>query len=216
MRPIFSRLLAAALAFGLAGCNGVSVSTMWKLRNFKFVDADLAKVRGAIRTPAWLTSTPEKAIAETQGATLEGQAEAAKQLVRLQSLRNATDAAALGAPNAVVFGIATRDVALLRTLQETAKKNEASGAKVAQKGSLQFTANVACRTGDIPATGPIPVGLWFHPSDDIGWVTVWEGYDVRPMIEAAQQEKPGSIDEVIPSCDKRAPKAEDAKGAARQ
>jgi hypothetical protein len=216
MRHIPPLLLAAAMAMGLAGCNGVPVSTMWKLRGFKFVDADLTKLRGAVRTPAWLTTTPEKALGEAQGATLEGEAEAPKHPVHLQSVRNAADAAALGAQNAVVFEIATRDIASLRALQETAKKNEAAGAEVAQKGALRFTANLACRNGEIPATGPIPVDLWFHPNDDIGWTPVWEGYDVRPMLEQAQKEKPGSIDEVVPPCDKRAPKAEAAKGAARQ
>jgi hypothetical protein len=59
---------------------------------------------------------------------------------------------------------------------------------------------MACRRSEIPK-GPIRVDLFFHASDEIGWLPLAEGYDVRSGAE------PEKIRESAPVCEKTAGRA---------
>jgi len=217
MRRFFSAALVVTFAFALSGCNGVPLSTIWKLRNFQFANANVSKIRAAVRFPDWLTPTPEKARGEVHRATIEGESEAPQQAIHLQRARVAGDPAALAAlspnaENAVVVEVAPRDLLALRAVQEEAKRRVANGVKAGGKpGGITFKENIACRKTDMPTTGPILIDLWFHPDDEIGWVTVYERYDVGPMIEKAVKENPKAVDEALPPCEKRDARPEAAK-----
>jgi hypothetical protein len=216
MRRLLSSTFAILIAFGLSGCNGVPLSTMWKLRGFKFVDADVSKMRAAARLPDWLAPTPEKIRMEAHRPGLEGEVEAPRLRLHLQRVRNPADAASLaklspGAEAAVVVELTPRDLPAMRALQEESKKLQAEGTNMKEKGGFEIKDNIACRKTDVPASGPILVDMWFHPDDEIGWVPIYERYDMRPEIEQARKERPESIDAMIPPCDKHVQRVEAVK-----
>src|SRR5664279_1368988 len=109
-------LIPTILALTLAGCNGVPLTTQWKLRHFDLGTADVSKLRVALRAPDWATPTPDKTVIEASRAQDDGRRELT---IHLHRARHADDAAevaraAKDTTALAVYEIAPRDLAAVR------------------------------------------------------------------------------------------------------
>ncbi len=212
MRRFFLAALVILPALSLSGC--IPPSTAWKLRNFKLATADVAKIRVAVRMPDWLTPTPERAFIGYYRSPPES-TEPPTLKIHLQRAHAAADVAALAklAPGDAAFVIveaATRDLPAISALQDAAKKRLSEGVKPGSDGDrLELKDNIACRKIDIPG-GPILIDLWVHPDDEIGWLPIYQQFDIGPGLEKTQKEHPEIMEAAYPPCDKRTPKVEAA------
>jgi hypothetical protein len=175
--------LALASALLLSACNGVPLSTQWKLRSFDLSTADVAPLRLALRAPDWLEPTPTSArVVATYWR--EGE-EAAKRVVtiRLVPAAHAEDRPILAGLDSatngglMVFEADRRDLAAIRAAQEEGKRWRESGAKA--HGALDLEGGLYCRRAEIPAGGVI-FDVYVHADDGLGWLPLLIGHDAHP------------------------------------
>lgn len=182
--PRFASTCLAALA--LAACNGVPIATQWKLRNFRPDTADFSQFRFAARLPVWMTPTPDTAKAIVSHSSLDNPADKRTLHLRLApATTHPEDAKALvelaNSAGLAVFEVDRRDLAPIRAEQEAARALKSGDEK--RKGDLTLD-HAACRDSEVP-TGPIPLDVYLHPSDEIGWVTLLEGANLRALTDNA-------------------------------
>lgn len=195
------RLLALTLLLALAGCKGASLATQWKLRGFDLASADLAQLRIALRGPEWTTVTPERASLDLKTWTPEaGEATAKTVALRFQKGAHAADAAELArqggaAPGLTVIEMNPQSLASAQAAQQEGARLKAAGGHLA--GRLHLSGALACRKTDMPA-GPIPIDVFVHVSDDLGWLPLYEQYDVRDDEQDAAK-----LEETLPPCGAR-------------
>jgi hypothetical protein len=189
------------IATALAGCAKIPLSTQWKLRSFRIETANLSSLRVAARGPTWLTPTPNAGsiVLTYWREGEEGAKKAASLRLRRASYAEDESLARIAESGPLSFyEIDPRDRAAAAAVQEVAKrmKNE-SGSPL--RGEVTID-RAACRNGAIPS-GPIPVDLFVHTDDDIGWLPFFRGYDLRPdpAHEAEFMEK---FAEHVPPCGK--------------
>lgn len=199
--PVF----LAALA--LAGCNGVPITTAWKLRNFRLDEADIAKLRFAVRPPAWVTPTPDggKAIVSHWIETTGGDKRSIT--VRLAQAEHPGDAAKLaelarGAPLTVIEAD-RRDLPLIRAEQEAARARGSSGDK--RRAEIDID-RAACREGEIPDS-PILFDVYIHANDETDWLPLLQGHDIRPGDDEQKKQFLEKFAEHVPLCGKRTNRA---------
>jgi hypothetical protein len=196
------RSMLVLSSFGLAACNGESLSTQWKLRKFDPATADIAQVRIAVRPPAWATPTPEKTIVSAKYEFDDGAA--GRQLdIRLRRADHAEDRAELErlAPGGglVVYEAAPGDLGAVRALQsdiEAAKQAGRHG-----RGAIEAGGSLACRTGEVPE-GPVRIDAYIHASDVFGWLPLVEGHDLSASLNANENWRA-----LVPVCEKSASRA---------
>jgi hypothetical protein len=195
-RSWLSQLSPFAFCLGLAACNGVPISTQWKLRNFSASTADVAQIRLAVRAPTWATPTPEKSILAAKYDFDDG-SPGRKIDIRLRRGDHAEDRAELArlAPGGglVVYEAAPGEYAAARALQseiEAAKQAGRHG-----RGFVELGGSLACRTGPIPE-GPILIDAYIHASDEIGWLPLVEREEMRDRLNADEKR-----DEHVPACE---------------
>jgi hypothetical protein len=206
---LFRPLAVLTLCFGMAGCNGVPISTQWKLRGFDLGTADVAQIRVAARAPEWATLTPEKTILVAKQAFDDGGARALD--VHLRRAEHAPDREALArlspqATSLVVYEVAPRDLAAARAYQQEAQNAKAAGRQ--GKSEVDVSGDLACRKDEIPE-GPVVVDLYFHASDEIGWLPLLEGVDVKPQLTAKKSSE--EIARGVPLCAKHAMRVDAAR-----
>ena len=181
MRAISRIPTVLALAWTLAGCNGVPLMSQWKLRHFNLGTADVSRLRVALRALDWATPTPDKTVMEATRVQDDGEHKSTIHLRRALHADDANEIARVAhdAASLAVYEIAPRDLAAVRVFQEeTANARREGGVR---RSDLRIGKSVACRNGVIP-DGPIPIDVYLHPDDEIGWLTLMEGFDVRPQI----------------------------------
>lgn len=174
--------LALASALFLSACNGVPLSTQWKLRSFDLSTADVAPLRVALRAPDWLEPTPTSARVVV-AYWREGE-EAAKRVltIRLVSGAKAEDGPILAGLEStlsgglVVFEADRRDLAAIRAAQEEGMRWRESGAKA--HGSLELDGGLFCRRAEIPA-GAVIFDVYVHTDDALGWLPLLIGHDAH-------------------------------------
>ncbi len=66
------------------------------------------------------------------------------------------------------------------------------------RGFAEINGKPACRLADIPQ-GPILIDAYIHASDEIGWLVLAEGYDMRGKMRPED-----SSDARVPVCAKEA------------
>jgi hypothetical protein len=202
-RRRLSALLFGALSLGLAGCNGVPVSTQWKLRHFNPATADISQLRVAVRPPSWAAPTPEKTILAAKydfddgapGRTLD---------IHLHRAGRAEDRPPLAqlAPDGrlAVYEVAPSDLGAVRSFQSEMAAAKESGRH--GHGTIALGGALACRTAQIPA-GPIFIDAYIHASDEIGWLPLFENEDMSARLSADEKR-----DEHVPVCEKSTGRAE--------
>lgn len=198
MRNIF---LPAALALGLSACNdGVPLSTQWKLRSYNLATADIAPLRIAVAAPDWMEPTPEKGQVVADYWRDEEPGAKRALTVRLARAAHREDAPALaqlgGEPGRfAIFEADRRDLAAIRAAQDEGRRWKEENSK--GRGDLRLDGALYCRRGEIPK-GPIPIDIYVHTDDEIGWLPLLTQYDAH---------RPGSdekkLDESLPPCAKR-------------
>lgn len=110
----------------LAGCNGVPISTQWKLRNFNPGTADIEQLRVAVKPPSWASPTPEKTILTARQDFSDGGP--GKSLdIHLRRAAHAKDRAALAQlmaePEALaIYEAAPDDLGVIRAFQADTKR----------------------------------------------------------------------------------------------
>jgi len=194
-------LLPTVLALLLTGCNGVPLMTQWKLRHFDLGTADIARMRVALRAPDWATPTPDKAVIEATRSDDAGERKLSIHLRRAQHANDAIELARLarGAPPLWVYEVAPPDHAAAADFQAEAVKAKQEGR--ADKGALRIGSGVACRNGAVP-DGPIAIDVYFHPDDEVGWLPLLEGFDLRPGLASAEARQ--HFDDSVPPCPRSA------------
>lgn len=194
-----SVLLPTVLALALAGCNGVPLATQWKLRHFDLGTADVSRLRVALRAPDWATPTPDKTVMEATRFLDDGER---KLTIHLRRALHASDVAevarvATDATRLAIYEIAPYDLAAVRAFQEEAAKARHEGA--VHRSDVRIGKGVACRKGAVPA-GPIPIDVYLHADDEIGWLPLLEGFDLRAQIKNDDDMR--AFDESVPLCGK--------------
>ena len=197
-------LIPAVLALALAGCNGVPLTTQWKLRHFDLGTADVSKLRVALRAPDWATPTPDKTVIEATRLQDDGERKLTIHLRRAQHADDASEVARVAndpTPLAV-YEIAPRDLAAVRAFQEETVKATREGA--AHKSNVKIGQGVACRKGAVPE-GPIPIDVYLRADDETGWLPLLEGFDLRSQIRTDDDMR--VFDESVPPCAKHSVRA---------
>jgi hypothetical protein len=194
-------LIPMVFALLLSGCNGVPLMTQWKLRHFELGAADISKLRVALRGPEWATPTPERAVLEVIRAGEDGERKLIIHLRRAQHFGDAVELARLArdATPLSVYEVAPQDLATVAGLQAEAAKAKPEGR--AGVGSIKIGSGVACRNGPVPG-GPISIDAYLHPDDEIGWLPLVEGFDLRPGIKSDEDRR--AFDDSVPPCGKPA------------
>jgi hypothetical protein len=202
-------LISAALsALTLSSCNGVPISTQWKLRSFDLDATDLATFRVALRAPEWAVPTPEKTVLLATLAPKDGKGDARSVELHAQRAVHAEDAGEIArlsqkGGGVAFYEVSARDLTTARALQAEAQRLKREGG--GSDGKVSVERGVVCRRGATPE-GPILVDLFVHPDDSTGWLPVFDGYDVRDLIKTPEDLR--KFEEGAPLCDKHALRVE--------
>lgn len=192
----------------LSGCSwDVPIATQWKLRAFDMGTADLTKLRFALRTPEWAAPTPDKTVLVTTFASegeKDGERNVEIHLHRAAYAKDAEDIANLSQKTGPldVYEIAPRDLATAQALQAEARKLKAEGRH--GHNGVKVDRGLACRKANVP-DGAIPIDVFIHPDDEIGWLPLLENYDVRALLKTPEDLR--KFEEGAPLCDKHAQRA---------
>ncbi len=198
----------AALIVTLSGCAKVPVATQWKLRSYKMDTADLSPLRVAVRAPSWLTPTPDGAKILLAYWSDGDEGSRRTPTLRLKRANYPGDREALaelaGADPLTVFELDRRDLSAAAETQDDVRRRKEAGVK----GRFEITAidRAACRVEEVPP-GPIPIDLYVHTDDAIGWLPVLHDYDLRPD-SAHEKEFLEKFADHVPLCGKLANRAE--------
>jgi hypothetical protein len=195
------RFFSLFLLLSLSACNGASISTQWKLRNFNIAKADLAQTRFALAGPSWTAATPESAIIELRYWRDGDDETKAKSLaLHLQKAAHGSDKDALlragGSSSLAVMELSPASLAAARAAQEESARLRAEGAKT--RGRIHLAGAVACRRAEIPP-GPIPIELFIHADDETGWLPFHEHFDARGAVKDEAE-----LNGMLPPCPDRA------------
>lgn len=208
----FNGLFSAFLsALTLSACTGVPISTQWKLRNFDLGTADLSAFRLALRAPDWAAPTPDKTLLRATLAPKGGTGEGRNVALHAQRALHAEDAGDIArlsqkGGSVAFYEVSARDLATARALQAEAQRLKGEGG--GSDGKVSVEGGVVCRRGEIPE-GPILIDLFIHPDDSIGWLPVFEGYDVRALLKTPEDVR--KFEEGAPPCEKHTKRVDAAR-----
>jgi len=199
MRRIF--LLPFLLA--LSACNGTPIATQWKLRNFNLGASDLSQLRLALRGPDWTTPTPENASLELSYWPENDETRARNLVLRLRKGAYPSDRVELaqqGAPPSLtVIELAPQSLTAARAAQQEAMRWKTESG-VRSHVRMHFGGALACRHGEIPP-GPLAIDAFIHADDEIGWLPLFDQYDVRAGGSDGDAE--ATLRQIIPPCSEK-------------
>jgi hypothetical protein len=199
------RPLAFALLLALAGCVGMPVSTMLKLRGVDFGTTDLAELAAGLQLPAVLRPQPDSVrlsltVRPGDGSRIERRFALLPSPVasdRAELERFAAPGMALHAYRLAPDALASLDAFRKEVL--TRKAGAASRPQV----TLAVAAE-ACRDGPL-ADGPVPLTSYLRTGETDGFVVLLGGLDLRDLADAA------TLDARLPPCPPAAPLIGDAR-----
>jgi hypothetical protein len=144
--------------------------------------------------------TPEKTILTARYEFTDG-APGRSLDIHLRRAAHETDRAALGkvapAPEAlVVYEAAPGALDAIHAFQGEMRSAKQAGRH--GRGFMEINGTTACRLADIPE-GPIRIDAYIHASDEIGWLALAGGYDMRASMRPED-----SSDARVPPCVKQA------------
>jgi len=202
-------LIPLGLIFLLAGCNGVPLSTVWKLRGFKPTEQNVGQMRFAMRGPDWMRPTPETSRVELthwRDDTPNDKHEFAVHLRRGEHKQDEADIKRAGGGEApfTIYDAQPRDLEGARALIKEAREQEAKG-EPKHRGNASLKGVVACHVGEIPS-GDFSFSMYVHPSDELGWLPLYPDYQVRRASMSEKDEK--AFHELVAPCEKHANRAE--------
>jgi hypothetical protein len=99
------------------------------------------------------------------------------------------------APGLAVVELAPQSLASAQAAQQEAARRKAAAGHLA--GRLHLSGALACRKTDMPA-GPIPIDVFVHVSDELGWLPLYEQYDAR-----SDEKDEMKLEEWLPPCGAR-------------
>lgn len=180
MRVLFGVLLA----FALAACGHVPLSSIPKLKGLDFMTMDVEALRVAVEMPEGLLVRPGSAIItigvnESAGGPVLQERIILRQIPLLQSARQSAGLSS----DAQVFRIAKADIPRLEAMRETVRarrKTDPDGTK----GSLTVTSG-ACRVASLPK-GPLPVTTKLKTAPDEAYFVMTRNVDLRTLVSAQQ------------------------------
>jgi len=189
------RLVLLAIAFLLAGCGHMPVTSMIRLARADLAATDPAQLRAAVKLPRVLKLKPA-GVALRIGVKLANGEENTQDFV-MREVSDPADVVALHAelePNTQIFAYrldpaeASRLAAFRDALK---KKQEASGRR---GGNLTITVRPdACRAGDLPDR-PVYITTYLKTAETGGYVPVARDVDLRTVV-------PGrDVTQEIPAC----------------
>jgi len=177
------RLVLLAIAFLLAGCGHMPVTSMIRLARADLAATDPAQLRAAVKLPRVLKLKPA-GVALRIGVKLTNGEEDTQDFV-LREVSDPADVVALHAelePNTQIFAYrldpaeASRLAAFRDALK---KKQEASGRR---GGNLTITVRPdACRAGDLPDR-PVYITTYLKTAETGGYVPLARDVDLRMVL----------------------------------
>jgi hypothetical protein len=190
-----THLVLLAIAFLLAGCGHMPVTSMIRLARADLAATDPAQLRAAVKLPRVLKLKPA-GVALRIGVKLANGEENTQDFV-LREVSDPADVVALHAelePNTQIFAYrldpaeASRLAAFRDALK---KKQEASGRR---GGNLTITVRPdACRAGDLPDR-PVYITTYLKTAETGGYVPVARDVDLRTVVSGRD------LTQEIPAC----------------
>ncbi|MCY6379600.1 hypothetical protein [Hoeflea prorocentri] len=177
-------LFVVLLAFGLAACGHVPLSSIPKLKRMDFMTMEVEVLRVAVEMPDGLRVRPGSAIINL-GLNESAGEPALQERIVLQQVPLSQSAGQLAglAPNAQVFRIAEADIPRLEAMRETTRARRKVDPDDT-KGTLTVTSG-ACRTATLPS-GPLPVTTKLKTAPDEPYFTLTRNVDLRTLVPARQ------------------------------
>lgn len=179
----------------LAGCNGVPLTTIWKMRKLDPLTADPAQVRIALRGPQWMAPMFDDMRIRIRSDVWHH--DPLSYTFHLKKVDAAREGAALGRA-----GLASEDLTILQVDPvETASMREALESILAyKKAGYQGATSVALWNRDLAGCtdfrlpeGPIIMDVYVHLDDSSGWMPLFENRDFSDEI--------GKIDQSGANCE---------------
>lgn len=180
--PLFAALF-------LRGCNGVSLSTLWKMRKLDLARIDPAQVRIVLRSPDWMTPMLED-IHLFIKADIWGK-ESNAYIFRMKKVLRSDDTSAIMSAglDPTNLSILEIDASERRSLGEALENIGAF-----KKAGYQLGISVGLWNRDLsgctnfrPPEGPVIMDVYLHLDDASGWVPLFEKRDFSGEIGKIEQ-----------------------------
>lgn len=192
----FARLpLVLFLSLLLASRNGVSVATIWKMRKFDPLTADPARVRIALRGPAWMAPMfDDMKILIRSDIWHHDPLSYAFQLKKVDGAREGAElrSAGLAPEGLTILQVDPVENASMRKALESILAYKKAGYQGATSVAL-WNRDLSGCTDFRPPEGPIIMDVYVHLDDSSGWMPLFENRDFSDEI--------GKIDQTGANCE---------------
>lgn len=189
MRQSFALIVALVVCLLLAGCNGVSLTTIWKMRKIDPLAIDLAQVRIALRGPDWMA--PMFGDMKLLIKTDIWNHDALSYTFRLKKIDAFRDEAALRRDGLASEGLSILEIDPTET---GAMREAAENIHAYKKAGYQGATSVALWNRDLsgctnfrPPEGPVIMDVYLHLDDASGWMPLFEKRDFSGEIGKIEQ-----------------------------
>lgn len=182
---IFRRLsYALFFCLFLFACNGVPLTTLWKMRKIDPLSVDPAQVRIAIRGPAWLT--PKFADMKLLVRMDIWNRNPLFYVFRLNQIDASSESTALSRAGLSLDGLSfleidPSEIVALREAQANINEFKKAGYQGGTSVGL-WNRDLSGCSDFKPPEGPILMDVYVHLSDESGWMTFFEKQDFRDKI----------------------------------
>lgn len=188
-------VIALTASFLVAGCNDVSLATIWKMRRIDPLTADPAQVRIALRGPDWMA--PMFGDMKLLIKTDIWNHDALSYAFRLKQIDASRDEAALRRDGLASEGLSILEIdptetGVMREALENFHAYKKAGYQVANSVAL-WNRDLSGCTNFRPPEGPVIMDVYLHLDDANGWTPLFERRDFSSEI--------GKIDQKGPDCE---------------
>ena len=182
-------VIALTTSFLVAGCNDVSLATIWKMRRIDPLTADPAQVRIALRGPDWMA--PMFGDMKLLIKTDIWNHDALSYAFRLKQIDASRDEAALRRDGLASEGLSILEIDPTET---GAMREAAENIHAYKKAGYQVATSVALWNRDLsgctnfrPPEGPVIMDVYLHLDDASGWMPLFEKRDFSGEIGKIDQ-----------------------------
>lgn len=182
----------AILAFILANCGHVPLSSLPKLKQMDFMTLDVEQLRVAVAMPEGLHVREGSAVIATGIRESAGRPALEERMILQEVQLDQRARTASNLPSrAQIFRIAEEDLTRLETLRRMVRERRQEDPD-GTKGYLTVTSG-ACRSAALP-TGPILVNTLLKTASDEAYFVLTRNVNLRSVIPARQ------LQSEIPAC----------------
>jgi hypothetical protein len=195
MMHVFRLSMVVIVCLFLAGCNGVPLTTIWKMRKLDPLTADPAQVRIALRGPEWMAPMfDDMKILIRSNVWHHDPLSYAFQLKKIDAAREGAElrSAGLAPEGLTILQVNPVENASMREALESILAYKKAGYQGATSVAL-WNRDLSGCTGFLPPEGPIIMDVYVHLDDSSGWMPLFENRDFSDEI--------GKIDQTSANCE---------------